>query len=104
MTPRDGLRQLLHVLINNRRLHLILNRDGFAADSPIVFDDALREFRFTLENRSTETHSTMVELAGLSGRFTVEGRPAKITTDPTKTRIELQVGPEPRSPVQIRIE
>ena len=104
VTPRDGLRQRLHVLLNNRRLHLILNRDGFAADSPIIFDDALREVRFTLENRSTETHSTMVELAGQSGRIAVEGRPAKITTDPTKTRIELKIGPEPRSPVRIRIE
>ena len=104
VTPRDGLRQRLHVLLNNRRLHLILNRDGFAADSPIIFDDALREVRFTLENRSTETHSTMVELVGLSGRIAVEGRPAKITTDPIKTRIDLQVGPEPRSPVRIRIE
>jgi hypothetical protein len=104
VTPRDGLRQRLHVLRSGQRLHLILSRDGFAADAPITIDNALREIRFTLENRSAETHSTVVGLAGQSGRIAVEGRPAQVMQDPTGTRIELQVGPEARSPVRIRVK
>jgi hypothetical protein len=104
VTPRDGLRQRLHVLLDTRRLHLILNRDGFAADLPITIDNALHEVRFTLENRSAETHSTTVVLTGLSGHISVEGRPAKITQGPTGAKIELQVGAEAQSPVRIRVQ
>jgi hypothetical protein len=48
-----------------QRLHILLDRDGFAKDKPISFDDGLATIRFTLENRATAKHETMVRIAGL---------------------------------------
>jgi hypothetical protein len=104
VTLKDGCRQRLHVLRNDRRLHMILNRDGFAADQPVRIDHALRDVRFTLENRFQDAHTTVLELSGLPGRVVVEGLPAKITTIPTGSRLLLQIGPESRYPVTIRVQ
>jgi hypothetical protein len=88
---------------NERRLHLVLNRDGFAAERPIRIDPSLRETRFTLENRSGDAHTTTLQLSGLPGRIVVEGVPAKLTTGPSGSHVELQVGPAAQYPVTIRI-
>lgn len=70
--PRDGLRKRFHVIQGERRLHLLLNRDGFAADSPIVVGEELHEIRFTLENRTLDEHATTLHVAGLpAGNYDV---------------------------------
>jgi len=70
--PRDGLRQRFHLIRGERRLHMLLDRDGFAAEQPIVVDDELRRVRFILENRTGDTHVTTLRLAGLpAGGYSV---------------------------------
>jgi hypothetical protein len=65
--PRDGLRRRLHAVIPDsglpfgediRRLKLELERDGFASEAAIAMDKALKKIRFTIENRSADTHKT----------------------------------------------
>jgi hypothetical protein len=104
VTPKDGLRQRLHVVRGERRLHLALDRDGFAADRPIRMDPSLREIRFTLENRTGDTHATTLRLSGLPGRIAVEGLPANLATGPGGNLLELRVGPAAQYPVTIRIQ
>lgn len=65
VTPRDGLRQRCHVVTSERKVHLLLDRDGFAAEQPIVVNKELNRLCFTLENRSQDAHTTMLEIAGL---------------------------------------
>jgi hypothetical protein len=89
---------------SERRLHLVLDRDGFAAEQPIRIDHSLREIHFTLENRSGDSHTTRVQLSGLPGRIMVEGLPAKLMTGPSGGHLELQVGPAAQYPVTIRIQ
>ena len=89
---------------DERRLHLVLNRDGFVADQPIRIDPSLRETRFALENRSGDTHTTTAQLSGVAGPIAVEGLPAKLTTGPSGSHLELQVGPAAQYPVTIRIQ
>jgi hypothetical protein len=103
VTPKDGLRQRLHVVRGERRLHLVLDRDGFAAEQPIRIDPSLREARFTLENRTGDTHTTTARLSGIAGPIAVEGLPAKLTTGPSGRHLELQVGPAARYSVTIRV-
>jgi hypothetical protein len=62
--PRDGLRQRFHVMRGEQRLHILLDRDGFAAEQAIVVDDDLRDIRFTLENRTRDQHVAILRLAG----------------------------------------
>jgi len=70
--PKDGLRARFHIVRGSQRLHLLLERDGFAAAQPIAFDDALNRITFSLENRDGRPHETTFRIAGLpSGTYQV---------------------------------
>src|SRR6185295_3538552 len=72
VNPRDGLRRRFAAVIPDmylpfhedvKRLKLELERDGFAADQNIVLDKGLNKISFTLENRTSDAHSTGVKLS-----------------------------------------
>jgi hypothetical protein len=63
--PEDGLRTRFHIMRDRDRVHILLDRDGFAEDRPVFFNDALSELSFTLENRAGTSHETKVQIAGL---------------------------------------
>ena len=80
--PQDGLRQRFHLVGREARLHMLLERDGFAADQPIRLSSSLAgpaeagrqspEIEFQLENRSGDRHQTILRLLGLKpGRYAV---------------------------------
>jgi hypothetical protein len=66
VVPKDGLRARFHVMRGTQRLHLLFDRDGFAKDKPVSFDDALATIRFAVENRAGTSHECLVRLVGLS--------------------------------------
>jgi len=79
VVPRDGVRRRFHAVGGGRRFHMLLARDHYAADRPIVLGDDLREIRFTLEAVSRAAHTTRLSLAGLPGgrcEVRIDGRPA----------------------------
>jgi hypothetical protein len=81
--PKDGVRARFHVVRGSQRLHLLLERDGFAAGPPISFDDALHRITFSLENRGGGRHDTIVHIAGLppgTYQVAVQGRPLQTLT------------------------
>jgi len=63
--PRDGLRQRFHVINPRTRFHMVLDRDGFAKDEPIVLDVALTRISFKMENRTGDRHPVSIWLEGL---------------------------------------
>ena len=70
IVPRDGVRQRLHAVLGERRLHLELDRDGFAAEQPIQFTRALDRLSFAIENRAPDKHATVLAIEGLPpGRY-----------------------------------
>jgi hypothetical protein len=70
--PRDGLRKRFDVVGENWRLHLKLNRDGFAQEQPIVYDNTLNKIEFVLENRTSDKHLTTLTISGLpEGKYEV---------------------------------
>ncbi len=72
VTARDGVRQRFSAVLGNRRLHLELDRDGFAADHPLEMTTSLDRFRFILENRGVSPHVTQLRVDGLPpGRYAV---------------------------------
>jgi hypothetical protein len=80
VVPQDGLRQRFHVVRAEQRLHMLLDRDGFAAGKPVAIDDGLHEIRFTLENRTADAHVTLLRIAGLpAGDYNVyvSGQPVE---------------------------
>jgi hypothetical protein len=81
--PKDGVRARFHVVRGSQRLHLLLERDGFAAGQPISFDDALHRITLSLENRGGDRHDTIVHIAGLAlGTYqvAVQDRPLQTLT------------------------
>jgi hypothetical protein len=76
-------------------LHLLLERDGFAAGQPITFDDALNRITFSLENRDGRPHEATFRIAGLpSGRYQVA-----VQDRPLQTLASLDGGDQ-----QVRVE
>ncbi|MCL6641172.1 MAG: UDP-N-acetylglucosamine 2-epimerase (non-hydrolyzing) [Candidatus Rokubacteria bacterium] len=70
VVPRDGLRKRFHLVRGERRLRLLLDQDGFAAEKPVVVDNSLARLRFILENRTHDAHATTLRIAGLApGRY-----------------------------------
>lgn len=72
VTPRDGVRQRLHVVRGRTRFFMELTHDGFARDRDIVLDETLRDIRFVLESRAASPRATRLRLGGLRpGTYTV---------------------------------
>jgi hypothetical protein len=65
VVPRDGVRQRFHALLGGRRLHLTLERDGFAAEQPIAVGRELNRLSFTLEGRAPQSHEATLVVEGL---------------------------------------
>jgi hypothetical protein len=103
--PRDGLRVRFHVVRNDQRLHVTLDRDGFAKEAPVIVRDDLSRIEFTLENRAGGAHRTGLTVAGLPpGRYdvVVDGKPVR-TVDgrTTDQKLLLPVGSAPTAQVSI---
>ena len=67
--PRDGIGRRFHYIGRQNRLHLELERDGFAASAPIVLSEDLSELRFEIANRDPQgqPHANRLLVSGFSG-------------------------------------
>lgn len=103
--PRDGLRVRFHVVRGAERLHLVLERDGYAKEHPVVVRDGFSRIAFTLENRAGSAHRTGLSVAGLpAGTYVVSADGAAVATIRGGSRaqtVELPVGPAATSEVAI---
>lgn len=98
VVPEDGLRRRFHVIRGKQRLHVLFNRDGFAAGETVRFDDALSEISFTMENRAPAAagHQTEMLVTGLpaaSYQVSVNEIPVqKVTGGETPQMVMLPMG------------
>ncbi len=95
--PKDGLRKRFHVILGGERFHMQLDRDGFANDKPLVFNNSLSEVRFVVENRTGDAHLTLMRLSGLpAGSYEVLLEDSSISTITFKNGeesvVELSLG------------
>ena len=93
VVPRDGVRQRLDIVLDGRRIHVALDRDGLAREQPVVFGRACTAFQFTLENRTSTAHKTMVRIGGQpQGRCRVKSPATDRTVESDgKTPVDVQV-------------
>jgi hypothetical protein len=103
--PRDGVRQRFHAVLGERRLHLALDRDGFAAEQPLQVSRALDRLAFTLESRAPAPHEATLTIEGLppGQYFAAAGavvRPCRVEKQ-RLVRIQLSVEPGRAAPVRI---
>jgi len=65
VVPRDGLRKRFYAVLADQRLKVDLDRDGFAAEKPIVTDKNFGRIKMMLENRTGDTHVTPLKISPL---------------------------------------
>ena len=72
VVPKDGLRTRFYIVWGSRRFQMELERDGFARNEPIRFDDVVSRLSFRIENRSSDRHATTIHLRALpAGKYSV---------------------------------
>jgi hypothetical protein len=96
--PRDGVRQRFSAVLGEGRLHLSLDRDGFAKEKAIRLWRGLDRFEALLENRGGAAHRTTLTIEGLRAglwqvrcgaqRYSV----TSIAGQPALLRIEMPAG------------
>jgi hypothetical protein len=65
-------------------LRIELDRDGFAANTPIVIGRRVMRVAFTLDNRTGDAHPTVIRLAlprGSTWEVRANGRPAALQSN-----------------------
>jgi len=106
VVPRDGVRQRFHAAIGARRLHLAMDRDGFAAEQPIRVSRTLDRVEFTIESRAPARHEATLAIEGPPpGQYaaTVGAiiRPFRVNE---KRTANFQIPVEPGQATAVRIE
>jgi len=94
--PKDGLRRRFHALLNDQRVHMILDRDRYAASSPIELKEDFSQVRFRLESDNPRNHSTTLRVSGLpSGSYVLQIGQKTISNftmgDNVESRVEVPV-------------
>ena len=106
VVPRDGVRRRFHVVRGRVRFHMLLGRDHFAAETPIVVRDDLSEIGFVLESAARSDHAARLTLSGLpAGRYVVriDGQEvAAVTTDGGEIQVDLPVPADVRPSADAR--
>lgn len=107
VVPRDGVRQRFSAVLGARRLHLELDRDGFAEAKAVELTTGLDHLRFTVENRGASADTTVLRAEGLpQGTYAVsvnsEGQTARSVSSGAPVIIPIQVSSTPATLVEIR--
>jgi len=117
--PRDGLRRRFYAVVETpesglgaaaspalRKFKIELDRDGFAADRPIVIDRELKKIGFEVENRTGDVHMTELRLSfpdKAPGRVTADGKPVEVKPTGNPDFPCLAVIPVGAAPVRVEI-
>jgi hypothetical protein len=105
VVPRDGLRVRFHVIRDAQRLHMELDRDGYAKERPLVVADDLSRIQFVLENRTGDAHETGLMISGLpAGSYSISVDRkivSTITGGVQSQKIQLPLGAGPLTDVAI---
>jgi len=68
----------------------MLDRDGFAKDQPVTFDDSLKQIDFQLENRGGGAHETVLHLRGVpAGRYRVSVNGAALPSESLDVKVPV---------------
>lgn len=105
--PRDGVRQRFSAVIGNTRLHLALDRDGFAEERPLELSAGLDVLRFTVENRGAAAHVCPLRIDGLppgNHALSIDGKlqPLPLVSSGPSLAIPLPLSPAATTTVTIQ--
>jgi hypothetical protein len=86
--PRDGVRARFSAVTSGPRFTMELERDGFAEGREISVDNALKRVGFTLENRSGDSHETLLRItADAKVKLKIDGKRIKQAEENNGTKL-----------------
>jgi hypothetical protein len=86
--PRDGVRARFSAVTSGPRFTIELERDGFAEGKDISVDNNLRRAGFTLENRSGDSHETLLRITtDAKVKLRIDGKRIKQAEEKTGTKL-----------------
>lgn len=89
ITPKDGVRQRFHVMLNTGQMHLTVDNDHFASSQSLAVKADLSEVTFIIETPNPAAHSVRLHFSvSIPGAYTVSDQSGTITT------VNLQAGQE----------
>ena len=89
ITPKDGVRQRFHAMLNTGQLHLVLDNDRFAATNSISLRDDLSLVTFVIETPNPAAHNAILRIS------TSDAGACEVSdTSGTITNLNLQAGQE----------
>ncbi|MCP5544045.1 MAG: hypothetical protein H7A49_09080 [Akkermansiaceae bacterium] len=81
VTPKDGVRQRFHAILDAGRMHLQLENDRFSSGSPITIGNDLSTVDFELSTSNPSAHNARLKIAvSLPGTYVVSGASGVIAT------------------------
>ncbi|HEX7618389.1 MAG TPA: hypothetical protein VF480_06690, partial [Verrucomicrobiae bacterium] len=97
----DGLRRRFHAMLDDKKLHLVLDNDRFARGKPIVLKNDFSEIRFQIESGNPAVHVAILHISGLTpGKYNLRDRKKLISTvevrDGLETIVEIPMEPDDR--------
>jgi len=101
IVPKDGLRRRFHAMLDDEKLHLVLDNDRFARGKPIVLKNDFSEIRFQIESDNPAVHAAKLHISGLTpGKYNLRDRKKLISTvevrDGLETIVEIPMEPDDR--------
>ena len=86
--PRDGVRARFSAVTTGPRFTVEMERDGFAEGREISVDNALKRVGFTLENRSGDSHETLLRItADAKVKLKIDGKRIKQAEENNGTKL-----------------
>lgn len=92
ITPKDGVRQRFHALLDVGTIHLELENDRFTDGPSITLDSDLSQVSFDLESPNPSAHETRLTLkVSIPGSYVVSGPSGTITAVNLEADQETQI-------------
>ena len=87
VVPLDGIRRRFHALLTNGVIHLELQNDRFAEDTPIALHNDFSQITFQIESDNPAAHSvTLLLTVPISGTYTINAsNPVNLTAGQQST-------------------
>jgi len=86
--PRDGVRARFSAVTTGPRFTMELERDGFAEGKDISVDRSLKRMNFIIENRSGDSHETLLRITAESKvKLKIDGKRIKQSEEKAGTKL-----------------
>jgi hypothetical protein len=92
VVPKDGVRNTFWMVSKDSKIGLLLNRDGFKKDVPIIYSPKDKTITATIENRTKGNHLTLLRIVtNDTWEILLDDQPIRFTKTDREVIVELPI-------------